>query len=226
MLRITLRAAHTLAFVVAASSLPTALSGQSANAPPKGLFLSGALAIGRPVFSERTEQVLAGAGSTGSTREAVFGLGFSARRFGAELVVDAGSATINGSQAGTLSLAALMHVHISGMFGSWRPQATVGYVRHGVNDVTVPVAELPPELQSFYPNATTVDGLGIIGNGARVGMGLYRPVTQRVSITINGSVDAIRYGSVTSDGSEISLRNAGWTYLPRVTVSARFYPSR
>lgn len=214
---------RTFVCALAMGAISPVLAAQERTELPRGFHLSGALAVGRPALSSRAEQALVGPGGTGTSSGMTLGLGWSARRIRSSLELDVGSLAVRGEQAGTLAVTVLVQARLPGQLRGWMPHATIGYVRQGISDVTVQAAELPADLRDGANGAAVIEDFSTIGNGARFGLGVARPVARRFVVTIDGSVDAMRYSSVMYDGFERSFANAGWSWLPRLAVGGRRY---
>jgi hypothetical protein len=215
-----------VALAVISGTLPA--SGQELNIP-NGLWLGGGAIVGGSVLDQYSARPWERIGSFGPSIGVGLSLGYDAQRLGAAVDVDVTGVRAGDRTGANIALAALLRwaplwQPLSGM----QSRIAVGYVRYQFGGTRIAPSELPPTLfRSGTPSLASQDPrLYLLGNGMRAGVTAAHEFGPRTSLMFGVGADVVYFDTATYQSSDLSLAQAGWGVMPRVTLGLRFHPSR
>lgn len=223
-------------------ALALAAAAQAAAAQRGGVRLElGAFAV-QPILDDRSGEVFERIGKFRAGPGTSLAVGYDRRRFGATVALDLAGLDIGpprtrdgigmGRESGIFRSAGFLgHWSPNRRIGTWQPLLTVGYVRQGLDNVLVPPDSLPEFARDLRrdPADVTARPAGITGSGVRLAGALERnaawmelPGTVTLSVELSG--DITTFTTVTYDGRERRLPDAGTGIIPRLAVTLRWSP--
>lgn len=198
---------------------------QADVAAPAGFRLGAALSARKPYLATGSERVYRGVGAIGAGVGLDVVVGYDGQRLGASLATELAQGTVGGRDAPSLAVAALLHWRVARPVAGWRAALATGFVRHGLASVEAAPREVPPEVGGMsHPGAYAPERLALLGNAVRFGVDAERSVSRRAALTVSVAADVAHFGSALYAGSQSSLREPGWSVIPRVALGARWRP--
>lgn len=211
-------------------------------AEAQGFRVDGALFLVHPEPDLRSAAVFAPLGEFRTGLGVDFELGYDVRQYGVTLSggfagIDVGEPFSRngigmGRQQGLYSSAGLVaHWRPPYPFGRWLANLSLGYIRSALDNVLLPGDSLPEFARSLggTPPDTTRRPVGVHGAGVRLGIALGREISARdfsgrMAVSIGASLDALRLGRMSYDGSGMSIPGAGTSLIPRLNLALLWSP--
>jgi hypothetical protein len=176
------------------------LSAQ-ARAPQGGFRLQAGVAYGKPFLDSNLSLIWETLGTFGSGAGVGGGIGYDWSRVGVSLNLDDARTPIGEYHGSVFSLAASVHVMPTMRLRQWRPIATVGYVRQVIGGAG--------ECGFVPPNLPVDCSVGIVGNGARLGIAFERTLRTHFAMRIGAEGDIVRFSTIVRDNLDMSFTPPG-----------------
>lgn len=183
--------------------------------------------FGRPLVRGGARRIWDTVGGLGLAPGSALGVGYDARRFGISVAIDMAAVRLDDPVGAGVGLLALLHWRPAWHLpAGWKPRLSLGYVRQGVasdfaegefpRGVTVP---------EFAESEIAEGGSAMtIADGVRVSAGAERTLWRApFSWFVTGSVDFLTFRQVTFHGVAQSLREAGWSAWPRLSIGLQLH---
>lgn len=226
---------HVVALTVAALLIPCFSEAQ-------GFRVDGTLFLVHPEPDQRSAEVFAAVGNFRTGLGTDLEIGYDARQYGVTLSggfagIDVGEPFSRngigmGRQQGMYRSAAFSaHWNLPYAVKGWRPRASLGYVRSGLDNVLLPGDSLPEFARSLggTPPDTVRRLVGVNGDGVRLGIAFGREISARdfsgrMAVNIAATLDAVTLGRMSYDGNRMPVPLAGTSLIPRLNVTLWWSP--
>lgn len=209
---------------------PAAASAQSENDPGRSPHTGARIGLGlswvQSDLGGNSAVVFESVGPVGGAEALGFSVEYEWRSYGLEVGLEGFSPEIGERSGSALSLSVMGNWRpMRPVLKRWWPVLGVGYVRQALGGIDMGPGEFPNQVVGgSEPSPYRTENVTLLGNGARLALGLERGITRWLDLDLGVSADLVSFGSVGADGVEITLRDPGTSFFGRIVVGVGWRP--